>query len=460
MTSYRERALSYLKGEMCDDERAEFEEELTRSEELRAALESSRELLDLLTAAGEEAVVNQVNQCIQEAIRARASDIHIVGQRDDVTISFRIDGHLLEWTRLDREQQQRIVDRWKMMGEMNVGERQLPQTGRVAVRYQGVNYDLRVNIAPTVLGERVTVRLLDQNNVFLGLDRLGLSETQQTTVQRILDSQRGFVLVGGFTGNGKTTLLYSMLTAINGPGRPQRNIMTIEDPVEYLLPSASQTAVNRQAGMTFAAGIRCILRSDPDVAYVSELRNLESAELGIELALTGGLVLTQLHVSSAIMTLQRLREMGIENFLLAYTLQGAVGVRLVRRVCQECLEEYMPSPDNLRKAGLSPVEDGPFRRGKGCAACRNTGYLSRIGLFEVLEVNDVVRKAIMDRAPLDTIWAETFGRNGGSLWDDARDKVRQGLTTVEEVAWALSDYPHPRNSVDASLRVRSVLELS
>src|SRR5579871_1733172 len=282
MASARERALAYLKGELCDDGRAEFEEELTCSEELRTALEKSRELLDLLTAAGEEAVVNQVNQCIQEAIRGRASDIHIVGQRDDVVISFRIDGHLQEWTRLDKELQQRIVDRWKVMAEMNVGERQLPQDGRVAVRYQGVNYDLRVHIRPTVLGERVTARLLDQSNTLLGLDRLGLNEGQRALIQRILDNQRGYVLVCGFTGNGKSTLLYSMLAAINGQGRPPRNIMTIEDPVEYLLPGASQTAVNRQAGMRFATGLRSILRSDPDVVYVSELRDLETAELGVE----------------------------------------------------------------------------------------------------------------------------------------------------------------------------------
>ncbi len=460
MASYREKAVAYLKGEMCDDERTEFEEELTRSEELREALENSRELLELLAAAGEEAIVAQVNQCIQEAIKSRASDIHFVGQRDHVAVSFRIDGHLQEWTHLAKEMQQSIVDRWKVMAEMNVAERQLPQDGRVPVRYQGVNYDLRVNVAPTVLGERVTARLLDQNNVLLGLDRLGLNELQRASIQRILDSQRGYVIVGGFTGNGKTTLLYSMLMAINGPSRPQRNILTIEDPVEYLLPGVSQSAVNRQAGMRFANGLRTILRSDPDVVYVSELRDLESAELGVELALTGGLVLTQLHVSSALMTIQRLREMGIENFLIAYTLQGAIGVRLVRRVCRECVEEYMPTSEDLRKAGLSPVEDGPFRRGKGCAACRNTGYLGRIGLFEVVEVNEAVRKEIMERAPLDTIWYQTFGLNGGSLWDDARDKVRQGLTTVEEVAWALSDYPHPRNSVDAGLRARGVLELN
>jgi type II secretory ATPase GspE/PulE/Tfp pilus assembly ATPase PilB-like protein len=461
MASMRERALAYLKGEMCEDERREFEEELTRSEDLRAALESGRELLDLLAAAGEEAVVNQVNQMIQEAIRARASDIHIVGLPDEVQISFRIDGRLQEWTRFDKELQRPFVDRCKVIAVMNVGERQIPQVGRVPVRYEGVSYDVRISTMPTTLGERVTMRLLNQNNALLGLDWLGLNEGQRAAIGRILDSQRGFVLVGGFTGHGKTTLLYAMLMAINGPGRPQRSIMTIEEPTKALpLPGASQTWVNRKAGLTFATGLRSMQSCDADVAYASELRNLETAEIALEMALKGQLVLTQLHVSSAIMTIQRLREMGLENFLLSYTLRGAVGVRLVRRVCRECQEEYMPAPDDLRKAGLSPAEDGPFRRGKGCAVCRNTGYQGRLGLFEVLEVDDVVRRGIMDRAPLDKIWSDAFGRRGGSLWDDARDKVRQGLTTVEEVVWALSDYPHPRNGVDADLRFREVLDLS
>jgi type II secretory ATPase GspE/PulE/Tfp pilus assembly ATPase PilB-like protein len=347
-----------------------------------------------------------------------------------------------------------MVDRWKVMAEMNVAEQRVPQDGRISVRYEGNHYELRVNVLPTATGERVTARLINRSSVLIGLDRLGLSAAQQATIRRLLDRPRGLMMVGGFEAAGKTTLLYSMLTAINGPGRPARNIMTVEDPVEYLLPGMSQTQVNRQAGMTFTVGLRGILRTDPDVVYLSQMRNLESAELCVEMALTGQLVLSQLHVTSALQVVQRLREMGIVNFLIGHILLGSVGVRLVRRICTNCVEEYAPSFSDLSKAGLSPVEDGPFRRGAGCEACRGTGYAGRIGLFEVLEADEAVRQMIIDEVPLPTIWYTTFGRNGGSLWDDARDKVRQGLTTLEEVNEALSDYPHPFNSVDAAWRAK------
>lgn len=465
MTTYQEQALAYLKGEMNAEERAMFEETLAESEELQAELENSRALLDLLTAANEEAVVKQVHQCIQQAIQARASDIHLVGLRaeeradergamqpDSVQISFRVDGYLQEWKRLRKAQQQAIVDRWKVMAEMNVAERRLPQDGRISVRYEGKHYELRVSVLPTATGERVTARIIDRNNVLIGLDRLGLSGVQQAAIRRMLDRTRGMVMVGGFEGNGKTTLLYSMLTAVNEAGRPARNLLTVEDPVEYLLPGVSQTQVNRAAGLTWAAALRSIFRADPDVVYLAQMRSLECAELSVELALTGQLVLSQLHVSSALQVVQRLREMGIENFLIGYVLLGSVGVRLVRRVCPECVEEYLPASEQLDKSGLSPVEDGPFRHGAGCTACRGTGYSGRIGLFEVLETDESVLRMIIDRAPLDAIWQATFGRRGGSLWDDAREKIRQGLTTVEEANSALSDYPHPRNGVDAGLQ--------
>lgn len=462
MASIQERALAYLRGEMDEGTRDTFEEELTRSEELRAELERSRELLEVLDAANEEATVRAVNACLQEAIKLRASDIHLLVSREEsdpdgavsperVEIWFRIDGRLQEWAHFPKERHLPMVNRWKVMSEMNIAEQRLPQDGRIAVRYEGKPYDVRVCVLPCVTGERITARILDRNNVLLGLDRLGLTPLQIAALKRIIDCPRGMALVGGFEGAGKTTLLYSLLSEVSRPPHPRRNCLSIEDPVEYLLPGVTQARVHRGVGMTFEAGLRSILRSDPEVVYCSQMRSLECAELCVELALTSALVLSQLHVSSALMLVQRLREMGVVNFLIGYTLQGAIGVRLVRRVCPDCRIEYIPSQEELRKAGFSATEDGPFVKGAGCATCRNTGFLGRIGLFEVLELDQNVRRMIVEEVHLDTIWYETFGRSGGSLWDDARDKVRQGLTTVEEVTWALADYPHPRGITETAL---------
>ncbi len=228
--------------------------------------------------------------------------------------------------------------------------------------------------------------------------------------------------------------------------------MTVEDPVECALPGISQTSVNRNVGLTYPAALRAFLRSDADVVMLGGLRDLETLELAAEITITGRLLLSVLHVSSAIGVIQRLREIGLAPFLTAQALAGAVGQRLVRKVCSECVTEYEPSPDDLQKAGLSPIEDGPFRRGAGCAACGNTGFQGRVGLFEVLEVPDRLRPLIAENAPYETLWRETFGRTGGSLWDDARDKVRAGLTTVEEVTWTLFDYPRlaPESPIESN----------
>src|SRR5579871_3787582 len=338
------------------------------------------------------------------------------------------------------------------MAECNIAERTLPQDGRIHIRYQGVNYELRVTILPTVSGERITARLVDRQNVFLGLDRLGLQPAQRDTLLRLIERPYGFILTSGQIGTGKTTLLYSLLNAIQNPEKPRRNILTVENPVEYRLPEISQASVNNRVGMTFPNILRSLLRNDPDVIYASEFRSLEMLELATEAALTSCLFLGQLHVSSALLIPQRMQEMGLVPFLAGQTLAGAIGQRLVRRICTECATEYTPSPEGLQKLGLSAIEDGPFRRGKGCEACHNTGFKGRIGLYEVWEVDEPARKLIAEGAPVQSLWNATFGRTGGSLWDDARLKVRQGITTVEEVTWALFDYPIPALNAMASVR--------
>lgn len=448
----QKRAISYLKNELNDEERAAFEEELTRSVELREELEKGRELLELLEAASEEATVRKANELIQIAIKRRASDIHILpGQppcsdqagnaQQESVVLLRIDGHLHEIHRFPSELHNSLVDRWKMMAECNLTERHVPQDGRISVRYEGNDYQLHNSFLPTITGERITARLVDRRNLILGLDQLGMSPAALDILNRLAERPYGFILTSGQIGAGKTTLLYSLLNSLNVTAPRRRNLMTVEYPVEYRLPGLSQTSVNTHTGLTFAAALRAIMRCDPDVVYLAQFRSQEITELATEMALTKSLVLGQVHVSSALLIPQRLRELGIVPHLIAQTLVGLVSQRLVRKICPECITEYQPKPEELQKAGLSLLEDGPFRHGAGCEACMHTGFKGRIGLFEVLEVDETLRKLIAENAPVETLWQATFGRTGGSLWDDARAKVRKGITTVEEVNWALFDYP-------------------
>jgi type II secretory ATPase GspE/PulE/Tfp pilus assembly ATPase PilB-like protein len=334
---------------------------------------------------------------------------------------------------------------------------------------------MRVSILPTLYGERVTARILDRSHVLIGLDELGLSDAQKTTLTRLARHPSGLLVAGGRAGTGKTTTLYSLLwylrevsgglggdappstgspttaAAASGAGTvpgtaPRANIMTVEDPVELTLSGISQTAVNERAGLTYASALRGVFRSDPDVIYCAATRNVEVAELLSELATTGHLVLTALHVSSAVGVIARLRDMGVERSLIADALAGAWSQRLVRKVCFDCREEYTPDPDHLGVAGLRADNDGPFTRGRGCGKCAGLGYRGRTTLLEVFENDANLRRLIADDAPADVLWAATFGKTGGSLWDNARAKIRTGVTTVEEAARVLFDYPHPTNA--------------
>ncbi|MCW3094798.1 MAG: type secretion system protein GspE [Chthonomonadaceae bacterium] len=447
----QQRAITYLKNEMDDVERQQFEEELTHSEALRMELEKGREVFDLLEAANETANVRRCNTILQQAIQSGASDIHILpGSADHheapsvSRVLFRIDGQLYEKLTLPGELHRPTIDRLKTMAECNLSERTLPQDGRIMVRYEGNSYEVRACFLPTINGERVTMRVLNRHNVLIGLDHLGLQPAQQETLLRLMERPYGFMITSGQVGTGKTTLLYSLLNAAQKPEKPLRNILTVEHPVEYRMPGLSQSNVFNDAGMTFPAILRSMLRCDPDIIYASEFRSLEMLELATEAALTGSLFLGQLHVSSALLIPQRMWEMGLVPFLAGQTLTCAIGQRLVRRICKECAAEYTPSPEGLQKLGLSATQDGPFLRGKGCEACHQTGFKGRIGLYEVWEVDEKARKLIAESAPVEALWKASFGQTGGSLWDDARAKVRQGITTVEEVTWALFDYPIPR----------------
>jgi type II secretory ATPase GspE/PulE/Tfp pilus assembly ATPase PilB-like protein len=469
MTTFHDQALAYLRGEMNAQERTAFEDALLHSEDLRAELESSRALLDMLDAASQESIVRQVNAHIQQAIRDRASDIHVIpgagaaecqSEPRSTTVFYRIDGQLIEAAKLPAAQHRALVDRWKIMAEMNIAEQRVPQDGRILVRYEKKEFDLRVSVLPTVTGERVTARILDRSGVLLDLDKLGMDANTLAAVKRMVERPHGYVVLAGTAASGKTTFAYALLRHLQAFGQGHLNILTVEDPVEYQIQGISQTGVNRRDGMTYPIFLRSMMRSDPDVIYVGETRNEETAQLSIEAAVTGHIVLSQLHVASAIQTVQRLRDIGIVNHLLASNLVGAIGMRLVRRVCQDCAADYVPAARDLARAGLSLVEDGPFRRGVGCDKCRQTGYRGRIGLFEAWEVDDHIKTMIADKVDLYTLWQETFGRRGGSLWDDAREKIRRGLVTVEDVSWALFDYPHPRSGMATLSNVSDIIDLS
>jgi len=443
MESYQEQVLAFLKGELSDEEKKAFEESLARSTELRAELERSRELLDLMEAASEKATVHRVNQQIRQAIERGASDIHVIPGLHDGTVSLRIDGALEELERFPKEQYLPVVDRWKIMADCSLTERQLPQEGRISIQSQSQDYDLRVMIMPTVLGERVTARVLRKTGEIAELDKLGFSGAQLEALRRLIDLPNGFVMVSAPAGSGKTTTLYAMLLHLQRPERTRANIMTVEEPVEYVLDGISQTRVNRRIGLTYATALRAIHRSDLDVLLVGDLPDRETAELALQMASTGHLVLAHFTASSALGAIVRLRETVVEPFLIAQTLAGVVSQRLMRRICRECKEEYEPSPTLLKRLSLT-LADGPFVRGGGCEACRKSGYKGRIITCEVLDVDAQLRQLIADGAPLEALWQESFGRTGGALWDDAREKVRQGLTTVEEVVRVLFDYPHPQ----------------
>ena len=465
--TYQEQVLAFLKGEMTGEERTAFEETLVRSAELRAELERSRELLGVLEGASEKSLVARVNALIHGAVERGASDIHVVPDRDETLVSIRVDGVLHEAERVPKAMHQSVVDRWKVMADMSLGERRLPQDGRIPLRTNNRDFDLRVNVLPTLYGERVTARILDRSHVLVGLDNLGLSETQQNVLTRLARRPSGLVVAGGRAGTGKTTVLYSLLwyirevTSGGGPngappqnspaessaartvpgGSRRANIMTVEDPVELHLSGISQTAVNDKAGLTYANALRGVFRSDPDVIYCAATRDLEVAELLAELATTGHTVLTALNVSGAVEVVTRLRDMGVERFLIADMLAGAWGQRLARKTCPDCREEYAPDPEHLRVAGLSAAQDGPFTRGKGCEKCGGLGYRGRTLLLEAFETDADLRRLIADDASAEALWAVAFGA-GGSLWDDARGKIRAGVTTVEEAARVLFDYRH------------------
>ncbi|MDR3710008.1 MAG: ATPase, T2SS/T4P/T4SS family [Capsulimonadaceae bacterium] len=370
---------------------------------------------------------------VLQAIREGASDIHIEPEKRGVRIRYRIDGVLNEIMQVPKHIQAPLISRFKILADLNIAERRVPQDGRIPIRHEGKEYDLRVNCCPTNFGEKIVMRVLDKSNVLLPLEKLGFHPDVMTQMDDLITQPNGLFLTCGPTGSGKTTTLYSILNKIN---TPEKNIMTVEDPVEYILPGISQVHVQKKAGMTFAAALRAFLRQDPDVIMVGEIRDLETAQIAVEAALTGHLVLSTIHTNSASEAVMRLADMGIEPFLLSATVSGVIGQRLSRRVCGNCKEPYEVQAESLRRFGFpvtNPREMITLYRGRGCETCRGKGYKGRLGLYELLKMNDEIRELVVRRAPALEVRDAARASGMKELREDGLWKVLQGMTTPEEV---------------------------
>ena len=380
--------------------------------------------------AFEAPVVRLVNLLVENAIASEASDIHIEPFEDTLRIRYRIDGILYDQEAPPRRLQAAVTSRIKIMAELNIAERRLPQDGRIRVTLHGRRVDIRVSTVPTVHGESIVMRLLDRSSVFLPLDRLGFAPDTQARFESLITRPHGILLVTGPTGSGKTTTLYGALDKINSA---DRKILTVEDPVEYQLKGVNQIPVKPKIGLTFANGLRHIVRQDPDVILVGEIRDLETAEIAIQAALTGHLVFSTLHTNDAPGAITRLQDMGVEPYLVSSVLEAVVAQRLVRRICLGCRAPHTPSKADVQALGVVLQSNTTLYRGTGCEDCRGTGYRGRLGIYELFVINDDVRSLILRRASSRDIRRYAVDAGMLTLRDDGWRKACMGVTTVDEL---------------------------
>jgi general secretion pathway protein E len=388
---------------------------------------------DLLESDDEAPIIRLVNSLLFQAAKDRASDIHIEPFERDLTVRFRIDGVLYDILSPPKRFQPVIISRVKIMAGLNIAEKRLPQDGRIRIRLAGKDIDIRVSIVPTAFGERVVMRLLDKSTTVLHLEELGLVGAKHEMVSRLIKQSHGIILVTGPTGSGKTTTLYAALSKIN---TTDKNIITIEDPIEYQLHGIGQIQVNPKIDLTFANGLRSILRQDPDVIMVGEIRDLETAEIAIQAALTGHVVFSTLHTNDSFGAMTRLLDMGIEPFLVSSSVIAVMAQRLVRRVCSACREPYQPSREETEELGITPQRLAGhtlYKPGSGCNQCKRTGYRGRTGIHELLVVDDEIRGLVMKNADAASIRRAATARGMNTLREDGADKVLDGITTIEEV---------------------------
>jgi len=413
-------------------------------EGFRAAVEADRATRNLGPfpwpegEEGERDIAQFVEALMREAADSKASDLHLDMDRDRASVRYRIDGVLQEVLELPKEAGKPILARCKLLADCDINERRLLQNGRIRVSFDEREYDFRITTLPSVFGESMVMRILDQSNVLIGFDRLGMSESTRAMLEERLTVPQGLVVVVGPAGSGRTTTVYSALNLLNDP---KRKIVTIEDPVEYWLRGMTQVHVNRKAGLLPAGALRTFMRCDPDIVMLYELRDLETAELCATAAMTGHLVFTTMLGSDTASAVTRLIEMGLEPFLAAASISTVVAQRLARRICPDCKEPYSPSPEALRRVeaetGLN-LSGGTFYRGVGCATCRQTGYKGRTGLFEVLAVTDPLREVIARPASISVLRQAAREAGMVTMLQDGVEKAVAGITTLEEVLRVLS----------------------
>ena len=413
---------------------AETLEEMSK----QAAQEPGFELLkppkseNIKDDAIDPSVIKFINQILSDAIKQRATDIHFEPFEDDLRIRYRIDGVLYEvpCPPTIKHFQASIASRIKVMADLDIAEKRRPQDGRIDVKMDNEVYDLRVSIMPTPFGESIGVRLLPRSSPIIGLEGLGLSRSELDILEKSIEKPYGIILVTGPTGSGKTTTLYSCLNKINSP---QRKILTIEDPIEYQLKGITQMQVEPKTGFTFANALRSMLRHDPDVMMVGEIRDMETAELAVRTSLTGHLVFSTLHTNDAAGGITRLLDMNIDSFLVSSSIILIIAQRLVRTICPHCKERYRPEPHYLKQFDAAALAEAHVFRGKGCEACRMTGYQGRTGIFEMLTISDEIRELILKKNPSHLIKQKAVSLGMKALRQSGWEKIKQGVTTIDEV---------------------------
>ncbi|WP_245939568.1 type II secretion system ATPase GspE [Thermovibrio guaymasensis] len=384
---------------------------------------------DILTSLEEAPIVQLINEILMLAVRGRASDIHFEPFRDRMRVRLRVDGVLKTVREIPKSKIPAVVSRLKIMANLDIAEKRLPQDGRIMIRAGGKEIDIRVSTLPTYFGERVVLRLLMKESILYSTKELGLLPEDYEKFMDLIKSPHGILLVTGPTGSGKTTTLYAALSEIN---REEINVITVEDPVEYQLDGISQVQVKPEIGLTFANTLRSILRQDPDVIMVGEIRDTETAEIAIQSALTGHLVFSTLHTNDAPSSITRLTDMGIEPFLVASSVIGVIAQRLVRKVCPYCKEFYTPTEEEKRELGIKNFS-GKFARGKGCEHCLGTGYLGRTAIYEILQIDKDIKRLILERKDSEEIKELALEKGMKTLKMDGAVKVTMGITTPEEV---------------------------
>lgn len=385
--------------------------------------------------AAEAPTIRFVNSVIERAITERASDIHLEPQEGEMVVRMRIDGVLRRIFTVPANLQATVIARLKIMGGMNIAERKIPQDGRAMVTAKDKEIDLRISSIPTIYGEKIVLRLLDKSSGHINRKTIGLEGEDEKKYDRLLKNSSGVILIVGPTGSGKSTTMCAMIQELCNE---QTNIMTLEDPVEYNIPGANQCQINEKTGMTFAAGLRSILRQDPDVISVGEIRDGETASIAVRAAITGHLVISTLHTNDAVSTISRLVDIGVEPYMISSALRGVVSQRLVRKICPQCRKAYTPSEEEKRMVGIAENEDVTFYKGEGCQECGRTGYRGRRGVFEILTLDAALRREVANNASSEELTKTALENGFVTMKDNCRRLVLEGVTTVAEAAKAIN----------------------